>query len=122
MYFLRYGSKKIIFSDSIDSALNKYDDHSSISKKKEYFNKPTEFNFWEIMPNNFEKETKKKLDSSKKGIFKNITLKSLKEGTGACRPVSCNILAETIVRKRTFLTDLKSADVTPVFKEDKSLF
>ena len=68
------------------------------------------------------KKKQKKLDSLKNGMFKNITLKSLKEGTDACRPISCNISTEKIVRKKTFLTDLKTADVTPVFKEDKSLF
>ena len=59
-------------SDPIDITLNKYVDHPSIFKTKEYFNKPTEFNFSEVTPNDIKKEIKT-LDSSKKGTFKNIT-------------------------------------------------
>ena len=39
-------------SDPIDIALNKYVDHPSIFKIKEYFNKPTECNFLEVTPDN----------------------------------------------------------------------
>ena len=44
-------------SDRINNALNKYVDHPSILKVKEYFNEPTEFNFSEVMPNDIEKKT-----------------------------------------------------------------
>ena len=64
-------------SDPIDISLNKYVDHPSTFKIKEYFNKPTECNFWEVTPNDIKKEIKN-LDHSKKGTFKNITPKSLK--------------------------------------------
>ena len=46
-------------SDSIDIGLNKYADYPSILKIKEYFNEPTEFNFPEVIPNDFEKKKKK---------------------------------------------------------------
>ena len=39
-------------SDPIDINLNKYVDHPSIFKIKEYFNQSTESNFSEITPNN----------------------------------------------------------------------
>ena len=45
-------------SDPIDINLNKYVDHPSIFKIKEYFNKYTESNFLEITPNNIKKQTK----------------------------------------------------------------
>ena len=51
-------------SDPIDINLNKYVDHPSILKVKEYFNKSTESIFLET-PNDIEKEIKS-LDSSKK--------------------------------------------------------
>ena len=54
--------------DPIDIALNKYVNHSSIFKIKEYFNKPTECNFSETIPNDIKKEMKS-LDSSKKGYI-----------------------------------------------------
>ena len=44
-------------SDRINNALNKYVDHPSILKVKEYFNEPTEFIFSEVMPNDIEKKT-----------------------------------------------------------------
>ena len=89
-------------------------------KIKEYFNEPTEFNFSEVIPNDIEKETKN-LDSSKKGTFKNITPKSLREGSDLCTPILCNIWVEEIARKGTFLKDLKNADVTSLFKKDNPL-
>ena len=52
-------------SDPIDINLNKYVDHSSIFKIKEYFNKYTESDFLEITPNNIKKQIKN-LDSPKK--------------------------------------------------------
>ena len=52
-------------SDSTDINLNKYVDHPSIFKIKQYFNKSTESNFSQITPNDIKKE-KKNLDSPKK--------------------------------------------------------
>ena len=52
-------------------------------KIKEYFNEPTEFNFLEVIPNNIKKETKN-LDRPKKGRFKSITPKFLKEAPDIC--------------------------------------
>ena len=46
---------------------------------KECFNKSTEYNVLEVTPNDIKKEIKR-LDSSKKGKFKNITPKSLNKG------------------------------------------
>ena len=51
-------------SDPIDNNLNKYVDHPSIFKIKEYFNKYTESNVLEITPNNIKKQIKN-LDSPK---------------------------------------------------------
>ena len=45
-------------SDPIDIALNKYVNHPSMLKIKEYFNEPTEFNFSDLIPNDIEKEIK----------------------------------------------------------------
>ena len=76
--------------DSTDIALNKYVDHPSILKTKEYFNEPTEFNFLEVIPNDFEEEIKK-LDSSKKGTLKDITLNSVKEASDVFSPKLCDM-------------------------------
>ena len=45
-------------SDPIDIALKKYVDHPNILKVKEYFKKPTEFNFLGKIPNDMTKEIK----------------------------------------------------------------
>ena len=45
-------------SDPTDINLNKYVDHPSIFKIKEYFNKYTDSNFLEITPNNIKKQLK----------------------------------------------------------------
>ena len=45
-------------SDPFDIALNKYVNHPSILKIKEYFNEHTEFNFSDLIPNDIEKEIK----------------------------------------------------------------
>ena len=81
--------------DSIDIALNKYVDHPIILKTKEYFNEPTEFNFPEVIPHDFEEEIKK-LDSSKKGTFKDNTLKSIKEASDVFSPKLCDIWDQEI--------------------------
>ena len=65
-------------SDLINIALNKYANHPSLLKIKEYFNEPTKFNFSEVIPNDIEKEINK-LDISKNGTFKNINPKSMKK-------------------------------------------
>ena len=41
-------------SDPIHTALNKYVNHPSILKIKEYFNEHTEFNFSDLIPNDIE--------------------------------------------------------------------
>ena len=99
--------------DPVDITLNKYVDHLSIMKIKQYFNEPTEFNFSEVTPNGIEKETKK-LDSSEDPTFKNITPKSVKEVANVCSPL-CDIWTGEIVRRGTFPKDLKNADVTSFF-------
>ena len=83
-------------SDPIDIALNKYVNHPSMLKIKEYFNESPEFNFSDLIPNDIEKEIKK-LDSSKKDIFKNITPKSIKEALDICSLFLCDIWADEIV-------------------------
>ena len=65
-------------SDLINIDLNKYANHSSLLKIKEYSNEPTKFNFSEVIPNDIEKEINK-LDRLKNGTFKNINPKSMKK-------------------------------------------
>ena len=77
-------------SDLINIALNKYANHPSLLKIKEYFKEPTKFNFSEVIPNDIEKEINK-LDRSKNGTFKNINPKSIEGATDVCRPALCDI-------------------------------
>ena len=83
-------------SDPIDIALNKYVDHLSTFKIKEYFNEPTECNFSKVIPNDIKKETKI-LYSSEEGTFKNFTPKSFKEAQDICSPLLCDTWTEKIV-------------------------
>ena len=50
-------------------------------------------------------------------LLQNLSIK----GKICCRPSLCNIWAEEIVRKGTFPKNLKSADVTLVFKKDNPI-
>ena len=82
--------------DPINIALNKYVNHPAILKIKGYFNEHTEFNFSDLIPNDIDKEINN-LDSSKKGTFKNITPKSLKEVLDTCSPFLCDIWADEFI-------------------------
>ena len=64
-------------SDPIDFDLNKYVDHSSILKINKYFNEPIDFDFWEVILNDIEKEIKDlNLDSLK--ILPEISQRSVR--------------------------------------------
>ena len=76
----------------------------------------SEFSFSEVILNDTENEINN-LDTSKKGIFKNINPKSLKEVTNVRIPLLCNFCAEEMVPRETFTKDLKNAHIKPVFKK-----
>ena len=79
-----------------------------------------EFTFSEVIPNDTDKEINN-LDTSKKGIFKNINPKSLKEVTDVRSPLLCNLWAEEMVQRENFPKDLKNAYIIPVFKKNNLL-
>ena len=83
-------------SDPTNMALNKYSNHPSVLKIKEYFKEHTEFDFSDLIADDIEKEIKN-LDTSKKGTFKIITPKSLTEALDICSPFLCDIWADETV-------------------------
>ena len=88
-------------------ALNKYVNHSSILKIKEYFHEHTEFNFLGLIPNDIEKEITN-VDNSKRCTFKNITPKSLKEALDICSPFYAIYESMKLYTKGPFQRNLKT--------------
>ena len=61
------------------------------------------------------------LDEKKRGTFKNIPVKCLKETSVECGPYLARIWnEEVVVGLNKFPKDLKLADVTPIFQKDNA--
>ena len=62
------------------------------------------------------------LDNKKNGTFKNIPTRLLKDVSDVCSPILANIWNEEIQLNKSFLENLKLADVTPIFKKKDKTF
>ena len=101
--------------DPAQAAILKYADHPSILKITEVITK-TPFSFQNVSMNEIEIELKK-INTTKGNTFKNIPAKLLKVNNDICCEPLCNIINNGI-NSSEFDNELKSADVTPVFKSD----
>ena len=104
----------------VDIAIKKFENHPSVKAIKENIIVHEEFEFCIEEVSNISKEILN-LDSNKKGTFKNIPAKRLKENADICAPHLTDIWNEKVINQQQFPDKLKIADVTPVFKkEDKT--
>ena len=107
-------------SDPLDIAIKKFNNHPSIIEIRNNVNSSSNFNFNEIEITDILKEISV-LDEKKRGTFKNIPAKCLKEISIECGPYLARIWNEEVVGLNKFPKDLKlAADVTPIFKKDNA--
>ena len=62
------------------------------------------------------------LDNKKNGTFKNVPTRLLKDISDVCSPILANVWNEEIQLNKSFLENLKLADVTPIFKKKDKTF
>ena len=79
--------------------------------------KASHFSFSEIVLSDIETELKN-LKSDKASTYKNIPAKQLKETSDICGKSLMDIWNIQIVRNKIFPTNLKLADISPIFKKD----
>ena len=107
--------------DPLENALNKFNGHPSVLKIQESIVCNIGFSFFEINESEVLEEIEK-LDKKKNGTYENISVKAIKEASEICSSSLTNIWNTEILGKCNFETNLKLADVTPVFKKkDRTL-
>ena len=104
----------------VEVAIEKFKLHPSVLMIKEQIDVEHYFSLSEITEEDIKKEIVF-LDSSKKGSFAIIPANVLKEMADICSIHLKNIWNEEIIHKKTFPSNLKFADVTPIFKKDNAL-
>ena len=105
----------------MEIATKKYENHPSIVAITKKFNFTVRFEFEEVNLKDIEKEILN-LNTEKAVASNSIPTKVLKETSDICSPVLQQIWNDEILKKCQFPENLKSADITPVFKkEDKNL-
>ena len=110
-----FGKKKY----SILYSILFYSIHPSIKLIKENTSITSTFNFTKINVEDIEKEIFN-LDGNKKGTFKNIPTKRLKETSSICSETLLRIWNEQLINLKTFPKNLKLANITPIFKKGDS--
>ena len=108
-------------ADQVELAIKKFEHHPSIKTIKQ--NICLRNNFFFKTVNNYEvSEEIANLNNSKQGTFGNIPTKIIKDTTEICTPILVNIWNKTMLKNYVFETNLKTADITPVFKKkDRTL-
>ena len=102
-------------NDSVEFAISKFNTHPSILKIKEKINTQA-FSFSEVSLSEIEKELEN-LNPKKANTYGNIPAKHLKQTSDICSTSLHKIVNETI-NKSNFPSQLKHADISPVFKKD----
>ena len=114
-------NKNFGLSNPVEIAINNFEQHPSIKLIKENVSTTTTFSFMPTETDDIIKEISN-LDNKKNGTFKNIPTRRLKDVSDICSPILASIWNEEILINKHFPTNLKLADVTPVFKKkDKNL-
>ena len=106
-------------SDPVDKAISKYKNHPSILLIKDKIINPAPFSFKEASLSDIEKELRK-LNTKKASTFGNILPKILRASKEGCSESSAELFNNTLLTS-SFPTELKVADVSPVFKKDDPL-
>ena len=105
---------KIELSDPVNKAITKYKNHPSILLIKDKIRNPAPFSLKESSLSDIEKE----LRNLK--TFGNILSKILRANKESCSETLAELFNNTLLTS-SFPTELKVADVSPVFKKDDLL-
>ena len=108
-----------ISDDPIDYVKAKYKNHPSIIMINENVSFESRFSFTTVNEENIQREILD-LNSKKPGTFGNIPTKMLKSSSDICNVALQNIWNSEILGKLYFPNKLKLADITPVYKKEKS--
>ena len=102
----------------MDIVFLEYKYHPSVLKIKEFVGENiSEFHFFKTTIKNIENEIRK-LNFSKKGIFKNISPKYMLETLDVSGPTLLNIWTEGILKDCAYPDKSKLADVSLVYKKE----
>ena len=109
-------------NDSVEIASGKFENHPIVQAIKQNISVNQDFYFSNTeIKDDILKETAA-FSNKKNSTFNNIPTKRLKEVSDICAPALNYIWNKEIITQKSFLNNLKLADVTPVFKkEDASL-
>ena len=105
--------------DPVEKAIQKYNSHPSILAIRENVRPDFKFQFSEVQLKDIEKEIIN-LAPNKSIPSMSIPCKLLKDSVDVSAPYILNVWNEEIIHQKTFLNELKCADVTPVFKKGDS--
>ena len=105
---------KIELSDPVNKAISKYKNHSSILLIKDKIRNPAPFSLKESSLSDIEKELRNL------NTFGNILSKILRANKESCSETLAELFNNALLTS-SFPTELKVADVSPVFKKDDLL-
>ena len=108
-------NSNVEFINPIDLIIHKYRNHPSILKLSEYIKPSTEFNFENSISSQIEKEILE-LNSKKATGSDAIPTKVLKDTVGVVK-YPLTVLFNITLQECQFPSDLKYANVSPVFKK-----
>ena len=103
----------------MNKAISKYKNHPSILLIKDKIKNPASFSFREASLSDIEKELRN-LNTKKASTFGNIPPKILRASKESCSETLVELFNNTLLTS-SFPTELKIADVSPVFKKDDPL-
>ena len=102
-------------TDPVEIAIKKFESHPSIFDIKDNINN-SKFNFSEVNVSDIELELKN-LNSNKASTFANIPAKQLKQTSDICSESLMHIWNTDIIKNKIFPSNLKVADISPIFKK-----
>ena len=103
-------------SNPVEIAIKKFEHHPSILNIKDNISSSSSFTFTQVTFSDIEKEIKS-LNPKKASTFQNIPIKHLKETSNICSESLVNIWNNEVISKNLFPSELKLADITPIFKK-----
>ena len=103
-------------SSGVTEAIEKFENHPSILSIKKKVKIEDRFSFSEVDANGIRLEIKH-LNKNKAGTFMNIPAKHLKEAIDIISEPLMYIWNQEIVQNKKFPTNLKFADITPIYKK-----
>ena len=106
-------------SELVNNAISNYRNNPSILLLKDKTRNPSSFSFKEASLSDIEKEFRN-LSTKEASTFGNIPPKVLRTSRESCSETLADLFNNTLLTS-SFLTELKVAGVSPVFKKDDPL-